>query len=862
MTVSGPMSRPWFRLGGALMAAVLLALIPQNGPALRAADQFVPGPALWRVARKVSATRSFGSRSLGQKIRGCFLGLTSPVHIVVVDKAAQRLYLYRHYKHTTLVKSYPCATGENPGHKVIEGDHRTPEGVYFFIRVYRDNRMTIFGRQAWHLNYPNPVDRLRGRRGNGIYIHGLNKKLTPRSTKGCIALRQSDLDNLSHHLRLYRTPVVVTSRLRGVPRFNDPESCRRLRAIIKRQGHTLVGQRRAATTAVYTPRHLNRDLHLLAASQVHNLAPKKVTSRQFGLIRFQNQTHVWFLQELTLADRRKAEIWRRLTYLDHAGRPGLLASEWRPLDLRLLALAGPARIRVASRTPSPPPAPTELSRRQRAIVRLVNHWRQAWQKRDLPAYIACYDRSFRAQGMNRAQWRRYKGSLNRRYRFIRIKVSGLQVALAGSDRALATFHQNYRSNYFHSRSFKSLELIKRNGRWLIRREESGQKAHALRLAMLRRVVALRQAAAVTRRSVTVARRPVTVVPRPATVARRHPVRVASRVNTPVKVARPARVKPPVKPARPIKVSPPVKPASPVRVKPRVKVAHTIKVSPSAKPSRPVSVKPPAKAAPTPAHQERNVANLIHHWRRAWQDKDLPKYIACYDRSFRSQGMNRDQWRQYKGSLNRRYSFIRVKVSRLRVRLEGAHRAVATFHLSYRSNYFHSNVVKTLELVRRDGRWLIRREKSDLLFREWLPKVVARRPVVRAAPRPSPPVKAAPAPALRDRSVANLVHHWRQAWQRKDLSAYIACYDRSFHSQGMNRSQWKRYKGRLNSRYRFIRVKVSHLRVRLKGADRAVATFRLSYRSDYFHSLGVKTLELVRRQGRWQIRRETFRRLGG
>jgi murein L,D-transpeptidase YafK len=471
MSVSGPLSRPLFRVGGALIAAVLLALVPRSGPALRASFQLASGPVPWRVA-KVAATRSFSPRSLGQEVRGCFLGLSSPIHIVVVDKAAQRLFLYRHYKHTTLVKSYPCATGENPGHKIVEGDHRTPEGVYFFIRVYRDNRMTIFGKQAWHLNYPNPVDRLRGRRGNGIYIHGLNKKLTPRSTKGCIAMRQTDLDNLSRHLRLYRTPVIVTSRLRGTPRFNDPASCRELRTIVKQQGHALVGQPLAAAVAVYTPRHLDRDLHPLVVSQVRNLAAKKINSRQFGLIRFLNQTHVWFLQELTLAHGRKAKIWRRLTYLDRARRPTLLANEWRPLDQRLMALAGRPPIMLAARTQPPIPAlaPAELSRRQRAVVRLVQHWRQAWQQKDLPAYIACYDRSFRSQGMNRSQWKKYKGRLNRRYSFIRVRVSRLRVNLKGADRAVATFRLSYRSNYFHSRGVKTLVLVKRQGRWQIKRE--------------------------------------------------------------------------------------------------------------------------------------------------------------------------------------------------------------------------------------------------------------------------------------------------------------------------------------------------------------------------------------------------------
>jgi murein L,D-transpeptidase YafK len=661
MIALGQASRPARLAGGALILASVL--VPQAGPTSQPMVRSDSSPSRLVAARKVSATRSFGTRSLGQSIKGCFIGLKSPIHVVVVDKAAQKLHLFRHYKKTTLVRTYPCATGENSGHKVVEGDHRTPEGVYFIIRVYRDKRMTIFGKQAWHLNYPNPVDRLRGRRGNGIYIHGLNKKLTPRSTKGCIALRQKDLDHLSRHLELYRTAVVVTSRLRGSPRFDDPKLCARLRAIAARHGRSLIGQPPAAAAAIHLPRHLRRDLHPLDAAQAENVAPSQVASRQFGLIRFMNQTHVWFRQDLTLAGGRKAPVWRRLTFLDRAGRPGLLASEWRPKDRRLLALARRPSVRVAARPLPPAGVSPVLDARRKPIADLVQNWVQAWQKKNIKAYIAFYDESFRSQGMNRAQWRRYKDGLNRRYRFIRVQVSRLRVNLVGPDLALATFHQNYRSNYFNSRSIKALELVKRDGRWLIRREESGRQARLLRLAVLRRMVA----------------------------ARPKPVKVAARTPLPKPAPKPKPVKTPKPALKPVQVPKPVKTPKPAQAPKAVQAPKA------------------AQAAPAQQRPDQRVADLIRQWSRAWQHKDLKTYIAFYDKSFRAQGMNRAQWKRYKDRLNRRYRFIRIKVSRVRVRRQGADRAVATFHLSYRSNYFHSRGVKTLVLVKRGGWWRIKRE---------------------------------------------------------------------------------------------------------------------------------------------------------
>jgi len=680
-------------LAGAILGNILLLMgLIWPGPPFQAA------PEAHATARpkKAAATRYFRRWGPPTVVKGCFARLGSPVHIIVVEKVPQKLHLYRYYKKTTLVRTYPCATGENPGNKLVEGDRRTPEGVYFFIKVFRDSKVTIFGKQAWHMNYPNPVDRLQGRKGNGIYIHGTNKPLLPRSTKGCIALRQKDLDHLSRHIRIYWTPVVVTKRLAAKPRFDDPSLCRRLKGLMTVHGHAFVGLTGTVSPANHTPDHLRRDLRPLYASQAQRLSPSKVKAAHFGIIRSGPQAVAWFFQKLTLKGGRRVDVARRLTYLDRPGRAGPLASEWRPSDRRLLAALRPPPARVATRPSPPAPLPADVARRQQAIVTLVQHWRQAWQSKDLPNYIACYDRSFLAQGKNRAQWKQYKAGLNRRYKFIRVKVSRLRVDLMGTDWAVATFRQSYRSNYFHSSSVKTLALVKRDGQWRIWREESGRTARKLRLAVLRRMVAVR--------------RPATVAPPPAVVAKvtqarktvvapRPPVPVAAPPRPPV--PKPVVTRPPVRVAtakrppvpRVVPKRPPV--PRPVAARPPVKVA--------ARPS------PPAPSSAGPKRRSRAIVDLVRHWGQAWQNKNLQTYIACYDRSFRSQGMNRNQWKQYKGRLNRRYRFIRVKVGRVRVSLKGPDRAVATFHLSYRSNYFHSRGVKTLVLVKRNGRWRIKRE---------------------------------------------------------------------------------------------------------------------------------------------------------
>ena len=136
-----------------------------------------------------------------------------PGQVLIVEKALQRLTLFTLADGLKPILSLPCATGENHGTKYLSGDRRTPEGVYFITEVFADTKITIFGSRAYRLDYPNIFDRHAGRGGDGIFIHGTNKELTPYSTNGCITLDNLDLDQLAPYLEVRNLPVLVIDAL-------------------------------------------------------------------------------------------------------------------------------------------------------------------------------------------------------------------------------------------------------------------------------------------------------------------------------------------------------------------------------------------------------------------------------------------------------------------------------------------------------------------------------------------------------------------------------------------------------------------------------------------------------------------------
>ncbi len=136
-----------------------------------------------------------------------------PERIVAVDKASQTLIMLERKSPLHEVRRFPCTTGQSQGDKLVEGDLRTPEGVYFVgHKINRKLDWDLYGNLAFSLNYPNPVDRIRGKTGSGIWIHGRGKEFLPRDTRGCVALKVPDMRDMAREIA-YGTPVVIASDL-------------------------------------------------------------------------------------------------------------------------------------------------------------------------------------------------------------------------------------------------------------------------------------------------------------------------------------------------------------------------------------------------------------------------------------------------------------------------------------------------------------------------------------------------------------------------------------------------------------------------------------------------------------------------
>jgi Flp pilus assembly protein TadD/ketosteroid isomerase-like protein len=132
-----------------------------------------------------------------------------------------------------------------------------------------------------------------------------------------------------------------------------------------------------------------------------------------------------------------------------------------------------------------------------------------------------------------------------------------------------------------------------------------------------------------------------------------------------------------------------------------------------------------------------------------------------------------------------------------------------------------------------------------------------KPAVAATAVPAAPATPAPVPtADGNREVEQAVRAWARAWSEKNMSQYLAAYDRAFEVPGQqSRSAWEQDRRlRITGKSR-ITVNLLELQITVKG-NRAVAKFRQDYKADALAILSRKTLELAKTGDRWLIVKES------
>ncbi|MBK9162056.1 MAG: outer membrane protein assembly factor BamE [Nitrosomonadales bacterium] len=249
---------------------------------------------------------------------------------------------------------------------------------------------------------------------------------------------------------------------------------------------------------------------------------------------------------------------------------------------------------------------------------------------------------------------------------------------------------------------------------------------------------------------------------------------------------------------------------------------------------PVVETPASVAKPNP---EMEVLDSVNAWAAAWSAKNARDYLAAYTPDFAPPGMSHDAWESLRLNRISKPGEIAVELNDIAVNLQDDSHASATFTQDYRSDKYRDRVEKTLNLVRQSGRWLIAEELSGKAGK---------------AAKATPEMPSASPAAGGEQAVQEAVAQWVAAWSARDVERYLSSYADSFKPSGMDRAAWEAQRRERINKAASIAVEISNLKVRLRDAGHASASFNQVYRSDSFRDSSRKTLQLEKVGDAWRI----------
>ena len=390
-------------------------------------------------------------------------------YAILAEKHTQRVFLYGCVQGMVkLIKSMPCSTGENSGDKQKRGDKKTPEGIYFFNRVFEDDELkTRYGVRAFALDYPNSYDSMQGKGGKGIWLHGTNKSLAPNDSKGCIALNNKDILELSPYISLYRTPIIILEKIEYLPAEVVEEKKMRLITFIMKWLSSWEDKELSSYMSCYAKDFRSGWMNWDQWKQYKERLNKKYRKIDITIELVQGFQHddyslVAFRQDYA-SDIFESKGIKRLYLKQNSQEFKIIKEQWNSLRGGYL----PSKERPHART---------VALRKRDDVKgdvekirtFIEKWKTYWENKEIEKYIQCYSDDFETEGTDKQGWKKIKSARNEQYKNIKITLTNAEISVRNEGKeAEVSLLQHYRSDRYNDKGLKTLLLKKEKREWRI-----------------------------------------------------------------------------------------------------------------------------------------------------------------------------------------------------------------------------------------------------------------------------------------------------------------------------------------------------------------------------------------------------------
>ncbi|MDR2884912.1 MAG: L,D-transpeptidase family protein [Deferribacteraceae bacterium] len=379
---------------------------------------------------------------------------SAPHYTLVVEKSPKKLYLLKiDGDNQTLLDNFTVLTGEFDGNKMIEGDKKTPEGIYY-ITEYMDaptmrrkfgSYASTYGTGAYPVNYPNPIDRILKKTGYGIWVHGLDPERHKPATEGCVGMQNVDLDQIKPNLSI-GMPVVIIDNAS----FMNKEAYAKQRNAHLDELNKFIEAWSYGSYDIFSsyvhPKYSSYSgksakAYLDKKKQLMGLYPdKQISVDNINVYRQNNDTLVYDFDQLYCAPNLVSYGNKRIYLVNDNGTNKVISEEMRSIPVR--------------------------SKLDPSISAFLSSWKLAWESKDIKGYIDFYSPKF----ANRAAWQEDKEKIFAAAGKIDVKISDIKWAQKGGNNFTISFTQKYSSDKNSDLGIKTLEVEGCPGAYKIKSE--------------------------------------------------------------------------------------------------------------------------------------------------------------------------------------------------------------------------------------------------------------------------------------------------------------------------------------------------------------------------------------------------------
>ena len=368
------------------------------------------------------------------------------IDVILVDKNAKKLYGIKvKDDFYNITYTYDIIYGINEGDKLIEGDGKTPEGVYYIvswtsgdnlIKKY-GNYAKIYGAGAFPINYPNPVDKIRKKTGHGIWIHGRDPINGKDTTQGCVALKNEDLLDFDKNVADIKDPVVITDKVLYLTKTQYDEKRKEILNIfdtfINSWKNSDYETFRKLIHSQYSGQGKKFSAYLSSKKYLMDKYADKVIETDNTKILIQNNDNfVIDTNQFYCAENITSYNNKRYYFADDNGEIKLISEE------------------AIKLSPN--------NKLNNSVEQFINDWAKAWRSSDIESYINFYSDKFRHKKMNKEKYYTYKKAIFEKTNDINLEISDLKWKIENNIYT-ATFKQKYSGGNVSDYGTKTITFI-------------------------------------------------------------------------------------------------------------------------------------------------------------------------------------------------------------------------------------------------------------------------------------------------------------------------------------------------------------------------------------------------------------------